>query len=51
MIAFAPFQALLDAIGWVLARIFDLIPNYGISIIVLTLPSLHSARSILNRAM
>jgi YidC/Oxa1 family membrane protein insertase len=37
MLAFAPFQALLDAIGWVLARIFDLIPNYGISIIVLTL--------------
>jgi len=37
MLAFAPFQALLDAIGWVLASIFDLIPNYGISIIVLTL--------------
>ena len=37
MLAFAPFQALLDALGWVLARIFDLIPNYGISIIVLTL--------------
>ncbi len=37
MLAFAPFQALLDAIGWVLARIFDLIPNYGLSIIVLTL--------------
>jgi YidC/Oxa1 family membrane protein insertase len=37
VLAFAPFQALLDAIGWVLARIFDLIPNYGIAIIVLTL--------------
>jgi YidC/Oxa1 family membrane protein insertase len=37
MIAFAPFQALLDAIGWVLARIFDLIPNYGASIVILTL--------------
>jgi YidC/Oxa1 family membrane protein insertase len=31
------FQVLLDSIGWVLARIFDLIPNYGISIIILTL--------------
>jgi YidC/Oxa1 family membrane protein insertase len=37
MLAFAPFQALLDAIGWVLASIFDLIPNYGVSIIILTL--------------
>ena len=37
MLAFAPFQALLDAIGWLLAAIFDLIPNYGISIIVLTI--------------
>jgi YidC/Oxa1 family membrane protein insertase len=37
MLAFGPFQALLDAIGWVLARIYDLIPNYGIAIIVLTL--------------
>jgi YidC/Oxa1 family membrane protein insertase len=37
MLAFGPFQTLLDAIGWVLARIFDLIPNYGIAIIVLTL--------------
>jgi YidC/Oxa1 family membrane protein insertase len=31
------FQILLDSIGWVLARIFDLIPNYGVSIIILTL--------------
>jgi YidC/Oxa1 family membrane protein insertase len=31
------FQVLLDSIGWVLARIFDLIPNYGVSIIILTL--------------
>ncbi len=31
------WQGLLDAIGWLLARIFDVIPNYGISIIVLTL--------------
>lgn len=36
MLAFAPFQALLDAIGWVLASIFDLVPNYGIAIIILT---------------
>jgi YidC/Oxa1 family membrane protein insertase len=30
------FQALLDAIGWVLAKVYDVIPNYGVSIIVLT---------------
>lgn len=30
------WQALLDGLGWVLAEIYDLIPNYGISIIVLT---------------
>jgi YidC/Oxa1 family membrane protein insertase len=32
-----PFQALLDAIGWVLAWVYSLIPNYGLAIIVLTL--------------
>ena len=37
MLAFGPFQALLDAIGWVLASIFDLVPNYAVSIIILTL--------------
>ncbi len=37
MLAFGPFQALLDAIGWVLAGIFDLVPNYAVSIIILTL--------------
>jgi YidC/Oxa1 family membrane protein insertase len=31
------FQALLDSLGWVLARIFDLIPNYGVAIVILTL--------------
>ncbi len=31
------FQALLDAIGWVLAWLYDIIPNYGLAIIVLTL--------------
>jgi YidC/Oxa1 family membrane protein insertase len=36
MIAFAPWQTLLDAIGWVLAQIYSVIPNYGLSIIILT---------------
>ena len=31
------FQYLLDGLGWVLARIYDVIPNYGVSIVVLTL--------------
>ena len=31
------WQGLLDGLGWVLARIYDVIPNYGVSIIVLTL--------------
>ena len=31
------FQYLLDGLGWVLARIYDVIPNYGVSIIVLTI--------------
>ena len=31
------FQALLDAIGWVLATIYQFIPNYGVAIIILTL--------------
>jgi YidC/Oxa1 family membrane protein insertase len=30
------WQALLDAFGWLLARIYDLIPNYGVAIIALT---------------
>ena len=34
--AFAPWQALLDALGWVLAEIFEFVPNYGVSIILLT---------------
>jgi YidC/Oxa1 family membrane protein insertase len=37
VIAFAPWQMLLDAIGWVLAQIYSVIPNYGLSIIILTL--------------
>lgn len=31
------FHSLLDGIGWVLARIYDLVPNYGLAIILLTL--------------
>lgn len=36
MLALAVFQALLNGIGWILASIFDLVGNYGLSIIVLT---------------
>ncbi|MFB3739510.1 MAG: membrane protein insertase YidC [Candidatus Velamenicoccus archaeovorus] len=40
MIAAVPWspawQALLDACGWLLARVYDLLPNYGLAIIVLT---------------
>jgi YidC/Oxa1 family membrane protein insertase len=35
--ALAPWQALLDGLGWVVAKIYDLIPNYGLTIIVLTI--------------
>ena len=31
------FQGLLDSIGWVLAWLYDVIPNYGLAIIILTL--------------
>jgi YidC/Oxa1 family membrane protein insertase len=37
VIAFAPFQMLLDGMGWILAQIYEVIPNWGISIIVLTI--------------
>lgn len=30
------FQGLLDGIGWVLAKTYDLVPNYGVAIILLT---------------
>ncbi len=30
------FQSLLDGIGWTLAKIYDLVPNYGVAIILLT---------------
>ncbi|MEP6476957.1 MAG: YidC/Oxa1 family membrane protein insertase [Actinomycetota bacterium] len=31
------FQGLLNGIGWVLAKIYDLVPNYGAAIILLTI--------------
>jgi YidC/Oxa1 family membrane protein insertase len=36
VIAIGVWQGLLDAIGWLLAHIYDFIPNYGLSIIALT---------------
>lgn len=36
MIALAPWQALLDALGWVVAKIYEYVPDYGITIILLT---------------
>ena len=36
MIALVVWQQLLNALGWVLARIYDLVPNYGLAIIILT---------------
>jgi YidC/Oxa1 family membrane protein insertase len=36
MIGFAPWQALLDGLGWVIAWIYNLVPNYGVTIILLT---------------
>jgi YidC/Oxa1 family membrane protein insertase len=32
-----PFQALLDAIGWLLARLYDFTGNFGFAIIILTI--------------
>jgi YidC/Oxa1 family membrane protein insertase len=37
MIAFAPWQALLDGLGWVLAQIYEVVPNFGVTIILLTI--------------
>jgi YidC/Oxa1 family membrane protein insertase len=37
LIALVVWQQLLDALGWVLASIYDLVPNYGIAIIILTI--------------
>jgi YidC/Oxa1 family membrane protein insertase len=36
MLALGVWQSLLDGIGWVVARIYDLVPNYGVTIILLT---------------
>jgi YidC/Oxa1 family membrane protein insertase len=36
VIAFAPWQTLLDSLGWLVAQIYELIPNYGVTIILLT---------------
>jgi len=36
VMAFAPWQALLDGLGWILAAIYDVVGNFGVSIIVLT---------------
>ncbi len=37
MLAFVPFQLLLNGIGWILAHLYDLVGSFGISIILLTL--------------
>jgi YidC/Oxa1 family membrane protein insertase len=37
MIGFAPWQALLEGIGWLVAQIYEVIPNLGVTIIVLTI--------------
>jgi YidC/Oxa1 family membrane protein insertase len=37
MIALAPWQGLLNGVGWVVAKIYDVIPNYGLTIIALTI--------------
>ena len=37
MVALGVFQALLNSLGWVLAKIYDVVGNYGLSIIVLTI--------------
>jgi YidC/Oxa1 family membrane protein insertase len=37
MLALGVFQALLNGIGWILASIYDVVGNYGLSIIVLTI--------------
>gem|GEM_PF-766169 len=37
MLAFVPFQLLLNAIGWILAWIYGVVGSFGISIILLTI--------------
>jgi YidC/Oxa1 family membrane protein insertase len=36
MVGIAAWQELLNGIGWLVAHIYDLIPNYGVTIIALT---------------
>jgi YidC/Oxa1 family membrane protein insertase len=37
LVGLVVWQQLLDGLGWVLARIYDVVPNYGIAIIILTI--------------
>jgi YidC/Oxa1 family membrane protein insertase len=37
MVALGIFQALLNGIGWILASIYDVVGNFGVSIIILTI--------------
>ena len=37
MIGIVWFQAILDGLGWLLARLYDLVPNYGVTIVLFTL--------------
>jgi YidC/Oxa1 family membrane protein insertase len=36
ILAFAPWQYLLNAFGWCLAQIYSIVPNYALAIIILT---------------
>jgi YidC/Oxa1 family membrane protein insertase len=36
VIAIGVFQSLLDGMGWILAKVYEVVPNWGLSIIVLT---------------
>src|SRR5436853_1479103 len=36
MIGIAAWQTVLDGLGWLIARLYDLVGNYGVSIILLT---------------
>ncbi len=36
MVGLAAWQALLDGLGWVLARVYDVVPNFGLTIVILT---------------
>jgi len=36
VLAFAPWQSLLNGLGWCLAQIYSVVPNYALAIIILT---------------